>query len=199
MLSLRVRPAIWCSAIGGILLHACLSTGPMLAAPPNDVLLLPDVPLPTEHPPEDDPAARRAISRLLQGGREVAGPATAEVKLPEELKELLRGTPSILDGSVLDPKRPTQPRRPHRLPHAAAEASSPRRNHRAAEMLLKSARLLDKIEPKSENRTYLIHQMRSEAVRLLQQSAVPHEGSGTLPPGETSLPPSDSPHPPLLD
>ncbi|WP_182870259.1 hypothetical protein [Stieleria mannarensis] len=211
MAALRARPAIWSSATGGILVHACLlvaslaatPTASLSAPPPTDVLLLPDVPLPADHPPKDNPAARRAISRLLQGGREDADSAPDDRVLPEEFKELLRSTPSVLDGSTLDPKR--QPQLPStNRSRDAADTPAARRSRRAAEMLLKSARLLDKIEPKSENRTYLIHQMRSEAVRLLQQSAVSMQGNAPRSPGEASLPPdetsppsrSDTPHPP---
>ena len=170
MITLPARPALLFFAWGGFLLHLGLFdlgliVGPLAAEPPKRILPLPDVPLPLDSPPKDNPAARQTLSRALQGDRDAAP------LLPDDLQELLRTTGSVLDGSSLDPKFA-----PLETPSLTPKQTSPgpqsiRRRRRAAEMLLKSARLLDKIEPKSENQTYLVNQLHQEAVRLLQDPA----------------------------
>ncbi|PAY17297.1 hypothetical protein CKO51_21940 [Rhodopirellula sp. SM50] len=162
MITLLARPAVLFFASGGFLLHLGLLAGPLTAEPPQRILPLPDVPLPVDSQPQDNPAAREALSRALQGDRDAAP------LLPDDLQDLLRSTGSVLDGSSLDPKF-ASPEMPTTAPPPTSPGTpSVRRRRRAAEMLLKSARLLDKIEPKSENQTYLVNQMHQEAVRLLQ-------------------------------
>ncbi|MCS7467960.1 hypothetical protein NZK35_15000 [Stieleria sp. ICT_E10.1] len=168
MITLLARPALWFFALGGFLLHLGLPAGPLAAEPPQRILPLPDVPLPTASQPQDNPAAREALSRALQGDRDAAP------LLPDDLQELLRTTGSVLDGSSLDPKF-AAPEMPSLTPPPNSPGTqSVRHRRRAAEMLLKSARLLDKIEPKSENQTYLVNQMHQEAVRLLQDPTGSH-------------------------
>ncbi|QDV46183.1 hypothetical protein Enr13x_60920 [Stieleria neptunia] len=187
MTTLPARPALRSRASGEFLLHHFLLhcvplaglltsllafpfAGSLAAQPPKHILPLPDVPLPRDAQPQDNPAAREALSRALQGDRDAAP------LLPADLQELLRTTGSVLDGSSLDPKLAPQKSDALQPPSLSPDQASPgtqsaRRRRRAAEMLLKSARLLDKIEPKSENQTYLVNQMHQEAVRLLQDPA----------------------------
>lgn len=124
----------------------------------HGVLNFPDVPVPVQPSFPDDPAARQAISKVLQGESVV----DSGHRLPDEIRELLHSTGSVLDGSSLD--------RDNIEPAVSPATSRGVRQAHAAEMLLKTARLLDKIEPASENRKQLVNQMRSEAVRILQQS-----------------------------
>ncbi|WP_372896526.1 hypothetical protein [Stieleria sp.] len=168
MITLLARPALLFFASGGFLLHLGLLAGPLAAEPPQRILPLPDVPLPVDSQPQDNPAAREALSRALQGDRDAAP------LLPDDLQDLLRSTGSVLDGSSLDPKFAAPEMPTIAPPRSLPGTESVRRRRRAAEMLLKSARLLDKIEPKSENQTYLVNQMHQEAVRLLQDPADPH-------------------------
>ena len=69
---------------------------------------------------------------------------------------------SILEGSSLDPDASAES-------DAAAWGTSTSIRARAAEQLLRAARLLDMAEPVTERRADLCRQMRAEAAKLLSE------------------------------
>jgi hypothetical protein len=74
---------------------------------------------------------------------------------------------SLLQGSVLDPKREPAPRADRPSPPQTDQASRPR--FRTAESLLRSARLLESLPRPDASRRHLITELRREAARCLQR------------------------------
>ncbi|TWT86458.1 hypothetical protein [Neorhodopirellula pilleata] len=137
----------------------------------------PPPPLPSEYPPptevpanapESDPAAER-IREALQSGRTAPTPG-----LLGDVLDVIREKGSILDGSILDPRMEAE---------AAAQEQSPNPNRRppgdlsmiqnasetvrTAELLLRSARRLEKVADGDDRCARLIHQMRVQATSML--------------------------------
>jgi hypothetical protein len=156
-------------------------------------------------PPPDNPALRQAIDRALRGDKSV----TAPEPLADGLIDAIRDRKSVLEGSLLDPAREKRggdnpappplagstadvtgspadglPQPSPSRPSESGRLSEPGRQHwLAAELLLKTARLIDKLDPADENRQRLVNQMRREAVRLLTGAA--SESPAPLPPAES--------------
>ncbi|MCA9137196.1 MAG: hypothetical protein KDB00_10565 [Planctomycetales bacterium] len=142
--------------------------------PPRGVLLFPeDADLPLDVQPVDRPAIRESISQQLQG----TSPSQGDGIVPPEIRELIQKSGSVMKGSLLDPELDAIPNSwsSGRIDGQSDEAIS-RRLH-AAEMLLKSARLLDKIRPASENQKQLVLQMRNQAVQLMTNDPKTNESS----------------------
>ena len=150
------------------------------------VLNLPDdVDVPAFKPARRDPKELENIARALEGTLE--GNRDAGAKLPETVREIMDRNGSILSGSSLDASisedrhresqafaDPSSPQLNRQKPARTARADRPDRLEkklRAAEMLLKTARLVDKLPSPSENQRRLVNQMRQQAVRLLVESA----------------------------
>lgn len=163
--------------------HDCSVTW---GSPPVGVLLLPeDVDLPSNAEPIDDPEIRKSISKQILGTEREQG----DRAIPPEIMELIEKTGSVIQGSSLD----VDIKAPHvnRSPSESSDAT--RQRLRAAEMLLKSARLLDKVHHSSENQKRLVNQMRQEAVRLMvaesEQDLVPVHSNMVI--AETADEPSE--------
>lgn len=150
------------------------------------VLNLPDdVEVPAFKPAPRDPKELENIARALEGTLE--GNRDAGAKLPEAVREIMDRNGSILSGSSLDASiskdghrdsralaDPSSPQIDRQKPARTAHADRPdrlERKLRAAEMLLKTARLVDKLSSPSENQRRLVNQMRQQAVALLAESA----------------------------
>jgi hypothetical protein len=87
----------------------------------------------------------------------------------DDVLEVIRDRGSILDGSSFDPR--ADPDRAPRRRHDLVGTSTGRHVDRVrlAELLLKSARLLEQVEPVDETRRELVNRMRLETVRLLSK------------------------------
>ncbi|TWU24947.1 hypothetical protein Pla52o_12440 [Novipirellula galeiformis] len=86
--------------------------------------------------------------------------------LLDDVLGLIQSRGSILDGSSLDPAMET--------PLASEQGPSDLDNRaRAAECLLRSARLLQRLGPPSASRNELVTKMRHEAGRLLTEAGPP--------------------------
>lgn len=183
----RDQPRAMLCVIAGIVFAAAMLTKvPLGAAPPLNQITLPEGPLPPHETIPENPQALEAIKRTLAGDTtvETGNPMlhdvlricgeTSERRTAEWPQRIAKRTDSW------DVESPFQP---------SVDASpSPRSNaitqrHRAAELLLRVGRLIDKIDPADENRQRLVNQMRREAVRLLVE---------TVDSQENPLPSSDS-------
>lgn len=137
------------------------------SAPEIDV-----VDIPTDSKPSRvDPAAKKKIERALRG--EDVSSAGADPVLDDVLK-IIREQGSVLEGTVLESDRgaETRPAGQNLAPRAGVSADQPhraRRQARVAEMLLKTSRLLERLEPAGAPRGRLITDMRAEAARLLSE------------------------------
>lgn len=167
------RPAILLWAVVAVSTIVCsksLSAQVPEEQPARGVLNLPEGvdPQPAPVVPQAATGPQRdqldSISRRIQGLPE----SGEQAPLPEGLRELMGRQPSVLKGSSLDPELEFLPESPQGFPAGLGKTSLPKRA-RAAEMLLKTARLLDKLEPASENHSKLVDQMRREAARLLAE------------------------------
>lgn len=108
--------------------------------------------------------ALRRIRRALQGQ---ANAATTGDPILDDLLEHLSGRKSVLEGSSLDgvSAEPTSATAVRSSGRAGAPTRS--RAARAAEQLLKAARILESLGPADASRTKLVTRMRNEAVQLL--------------------------------
>jgi hypothetical protein len=149
-----------------------------------ETLLLPAGPLP--NPPKADPATEQRFRQAIQQGAK----ATSNDSVVDEMLDVMRRNGgSILEGSSLDPKRDWTVETKARQTPPPRSADANARSFRTAEQLLKTARLLDKIQPISENRKRLVNQMRQEAVRLMKRMETP-DLTFPHPNGQQSMKPS---------
>ena len=146
----------------------CLNSAILLADGPLDSITLPDGLVPFEIVPKDDPDARKAFQAMVQDGAD----AVASDPIMDEIMQVYSHRGSVLDGSLLDPKcdfwDETSPPPSGPLPHRQDVLQ----RLRAAELLLKTSRMIDKIKPLSENQRQLVIQMRQEAVKIMAASSV---------------------------
>ncbi|GAA5510360.1 hypothetical protein [Novipirellula caenicola] len=130
-----------------------LETGPTETAPTET--------LPTEASPEPSSTPNpieQKIRSVLEGASD---DVRSSDPLLDDVLGIIKSRGSILDGSSLDPA----------LDAATGPAGNDREaSVRAAESLLRSARLLSQIEPQDSARTELVAKLRYEAWRLLSES-----------------------------
>ena len=133
---------------------------PNPGSPPNvrPQLSLPQTPLPAVKTPLDpEPGALKHISDILQQNKPVTETGNVEI---DELAEILAGMGSVLDGSQLDSSLE---------PDHEVTGSAESERAVAAELLLKTARMLEHLGPPDRSRRQLVMRMRGEAVKLLSQ------------------------------
>ena len=140
-------------------------------APPQDLL-----------PPQRQLQNRDRVQQLMQEALRSDGraPASGDQVLDDVLR-VLRQRGSVLDGSTLDPEHENTPPSPDgpnesskqpndslgkRFRRIPSPSVAPQRA-RAAELLLRTARVLENLGPVGENRRKLIQELRREAVRVL--------------------------------
>ncbi|MCO8120869.1 hypothetical protein NHH03_03905 [Stieleria sp. TO1_6] len=176
MTNLRFRR----SAVLAVAATVCVSGWGLVAQSPPDAplsqpapsqpteLVVPDQPLPPRGPAPDDPVLRERIERALDGDPD----ATSGNPLQSDVLDLIRRRGSLLKGSILDPDSDSDqdfrggPRPVANQP--TGELSSQQQNQfYAAEMLLKTARLLGKLNSDDDQTQQLASQMRGQAARLL--------------------------------
>tara|TARA_R110002073_G_scaffold7747_5_gene43676 strand:- start:8987 stop:9520 length:534 start_codon:yes stop_codon:yes gene_type:complete len=117
-------------------------------------------------PAEASPAPSSTPNPIESKIRSVLEGASDDVRSSDPLLDdvlgIIKSRGSILDGSSLDPALDTP---------TSAAGNDRDASARAAESLLRSARLLNRIEPRDSARTELVEKMRHEAWRLLGESA----------------------------
>lgn len=129
-------------------------------------------------PGEADPRAP-----LLVPPREVPEPLTPPPPAGpamDEVLDLIRQQGSVLEGSVLD-----EIAGPRELPASPDRA----RRIRLAELLLRSARLLQRVDPEDPERRELCRSMRREALRVLREALEPPSRIPPFPSSDGSDPP----------
>lgn len=139
------------------------------ATPPGDRITLPDDLTPDQLAIPDNPEAFQAIKQTLQGDEDVR---TADPVLQDVLRMLGRKThrrdlPEALADSD-DTSWRSAANDPVKTNTTPDQQSNDR--WRAAELLLKTSRILNRIAPANENRRQLVNRMRKEAVRILTQA-----------------------------
>lgn len=131
-------------------------------------LRLPQMPGAFAPAPPNDPGVRNAIEALLRGEKNVDVPEP----MLEDFGRFIRGRKSVLSGSVLEQMtethddHPTDPPSSGTMPGRSKRAINDFR-WRTAEHLLKSARMLEKLQPNDQNQIKLVNEMRRQAVSLM--------------------------------
>ena len=151
MLSSSMRPALFAAGLLIVTLGVTMAQAPTDEVTPRDEAT-------SEHSSTPNPIESK-IRSALEGA---PGRVSSSDPLLDDVLGIIKSRGSILDGSSLDPA----------LEHPGSAAGTDRdSNARAAESLLRSARLLNQIEPRDSARTELVAKMRYEAWRLLGESA----------------------------
>ncbi len=201
------RRSRWRASLTGITVAAVLAAAGILAAaapaeatPPTNPITLPERIAPQHDAESNAPQALRAIQRAMRGETglrtddpvlqpllQLLGDKSRRRRSPEKLpsrRELLGGEQTSTGEAVWQS--------PSRSEIARGGGTDPR--WRAAESLLKAARLIEQLEPADENRQELVNRMRQEAVRILAQidlSAEKSAAESAPPPHSVSLPSPD--------
>lgn len=149
-------------AFGALCWLICQSSV-LLATPPDGLITLPDGPIPFEPLTNRNPAALKAFQNMIQGtpGTVATDPVMAG------LMQVFHHRGSLLNNSSLGPKLNRQDETQTPKLVRSQESLHNRKRIRAAELLLKTSRMIDEIEPQTENQQKLVIQMRQEAVRLM--------------------------------
>lgn len=137
----------------------------LLATPPRGLLTLPDGPIPIESLPKEDPAGLKAFQNMINGTTD----AVPTDPIMSGLMQVYYHRGSVLENSSLDPRLQRSHATPEPIWNRSGDAQQRHKRLHAAELLLKTSRLIDKIKPLSDNRRQLAVQMRQEAARLLTQ------------------------------
>ena len=150
----RKRVAFACCVFAGVgWMSVALTLADPPASDPKSLPLpdLPDLEVQQSQPIRRNPQVEKKIRDAIENGdfQETGDPVL------DDLLKFMREN-SVLRNTSLDPALDS--------PGATTSARA-----RAAESLLKSARLLEKIESSDKTRQDLVNQLRSEAVRLLRQ------------------------------
>jgi hypothetical protein len=171
------------------------------ATPPENPITLPETTSPDEASDLEAPQALRAIQRAMRGETDLrtddpvlepllqllgdkARRRSPLEKLPSRRELLGREQPLTSEAVRQSPRRSK----------IARPGGNPDPRWRAAESLLKSARLLDRLEPADENRQELVNRMRQQAVRILTDVDRPAKTTTSdpdSPPHSVSLPSPD--------
>lgn len=117
---------------------------------------------PAEASPEPSSTPNPIESKIRSVLEGAPGGVHSSDPLLDDVLGIIKSRGSILDGSSLDPALDTP---------TSAAGNDRDASARAAESLLRSARLLNRIEPRDSARTELVEKMRHEAWRLLGESA----------------------------
>ncbi len=160
---IRLLMAIALIALIGFTTLALTIAQPPTESPagPRRTLELPDLPdgafRRNPGAPNLDPGLQHKIRAAIESGdfAETGDPGL------DEVLQILQKQGSVLDGSILEPA--ADEGIPEKRPQSASVKA------RAAECLLKAARVLEKIDPADKTRRDLVNQMRRESVRLLTQ------------------------------
>ncbi len=176
---------------------------PVAATPPENPITLPATMPPDKTADLEAPQALRAIKRVMQGetGLQTDDPVLQPVLQLLGQKSRERSSLELLpDRDELlgrdQPQAnvpPNESTRPTGIaPTGIARSGGSTDQHwRAAEWLLKTSRLIDKLDPEDKNRQQLVNRMRQEAVRILTQT----DRSAADPVAEPASPPHSDPLP----
>ncbi|EMI18910.1 secreted protein [Rhodopirellula maiorica SM1] len=157
MLSSSLRRTVFAT---GLLI---VTLGVSIAQPPFDPTSTPpEETTPTETTAEPSPTPNPIESKIRSALKGAPEGVNSSDPLLDDVLGIIKSRGSILDGSSLDPALETP---------AATAGIDRDANARAAESLLRSARLLSEIEPRDSARTELVAKMRHEAWRLLGEYA----------------------------
>ena len=150
MLFSSMRPALFATGLLIVTLGVTMAQAPTDEVTPRDEA--------TSEPSSTPNPIESKIRSALEGA---PGGVSSSDPLLDDVLGIIKSRGSILDGSSLDPALENR-----------GSAGTDRDYHaRAAESLLRSARLLNQIEPRDSARTELVAKMRHEAWRLLGESA----------------------------
>lgn len=136
---------------------------PTPAEPPADqpkTLELPDLPDLKIPDRKENPQRDERIQRIIRDSLEQGSAAETGDPVLDDVLQVIKNRPSILQGSSLDPAVDQDSPKPDSTVSARAHA---------AECLLRAARVLERIDLADENRRELVNQMRRESVRLLTE------------------------------
>lgn len=137
--------------------------------------------------PSDNPAAKSLIANSLLQEELGAEAKTSGDMFLDDVIEIIRRQGSVLDGSVLDPAlEESLPRTVRPLSElTGSESLDGDSVYHAAEQLLRTSRMLQRLAGRDRERDELVHAMRRQAAKLMID-AISSESRTMTPPVSVS-------------